>query len=72
MTPSTQENQLLHILRENAEVDGFLLNLHREGGAWEILLSAPLKGGKKRTARGTGPTFDQAWDNMDPVWEGRI
>ena len=33
-------------------------------GAWDVTIEEP---GTKRIARGTGATFDEAWDNMIPT-----
>jgi hypothetical protein len=63
LTP--QEEQMLAMLREwqSEPEDSSLLIEHRDG-AWDITLSAVLSpGGKLKTTRGTGATFEQAWDN---------
>lgn len=39
----------------------------RQDGAWDITMSiAPHD--VSQTTRGTGATFNEAWDNIDPAW----
>jgi hypothetical protein len=62
-----QERQLIEILREWSDSDDVRLELEYKDGVWEIILSrAPHDSG--HTARGTGATFAQAWDNVNPMW----
>ena len=65
MELSEQEQQLIEILREWTGDDEYRLEIEHSLGAWEIKLSTPQK---KKWARGTGSTFDEAWDCMDPSW----
>jgi len=65
---SEQESQLIEILREWSGGDAHThrLTIERRDGAWDITLeqlSAP-----PGAARGTGATFDTAWDSLDPLW----
>ena len=63
--PTTQEEQMLLILREwQSEPEDHSLLIEHKDGAWDITMSAVLSsGGKLKTTRGTGATFEQAWDN---------
>ena len=62
---SEQEAQLIEILREWNGEDAYEMRIAQQDGAWEISLK---KLGTAHGARGTGATFDAAWDNMDPLW----
>jgi len=69
-----QETQLIATLRE-AQGDpdeDFSLQIERRQGAWDIALSSVIVGktlkSKTHKARGTGATFNQAWDEMNPLW----
>jgi hypothetical protein len=50
----------------------FSLLIERRAGAWGITLSSSMRDKKGRVkvgkAIGTGSSFDQAWDNMNPSW----
>lgn len=69
MKASEQERQLLEVLRDR---DGdaaseFRLLVQKQDGAWDVSLSiAPHD--ELNTSRGTGSTFNDAWDNMAPLW----
>src|SRR5262245_31448769 len=67
MELSEQEEELIKILRENSDADGFRLFIERQDGAWEIAMTVPLlgRGGKVRLkkGRGVGLTFEHALDN---------
>lgn len=64
-----QEQQLLTVLRENADAAEFRLVIERRDGAWDIALSGrETVGAKEGSARGVGATFDAAWDDMSPLW----
>ena len=63
--PSEQETQLLQILREWSGNDDYCLSIEYGDGVWEIALSA-APGGKRSSARGSGRTFEEAWDSMAP------
>jgi len=67
-----QERQMLIIIRENANRDGFALSIRWQDGACEIAMSAlvsTLKSGQKLcSARGVGASFAAAWDGMNPNW----
>ena len=69
MKGSEQERQLLEVLRDH---DGdaaseFRLLVQKQDGAWDGSLSiAPHH--EFNTSRGTGSTFNDAWDNMAPLW----
>ena len=69
MKGSMQERQLLECLRDQKGNPGsdFRLLVQIQDGAWDVTLSvAPhdvLNG-----ARGTGSTFNEAWENLAPLW----
>jgi hypothetical protein len=67
MKLTEQEQDLIEVIRENTNDDGFRLLLERQNGAWEVTLRAPIWG-KLATARGVGTSFAAAWDNMEPTW----
>lgn len=60
---SEQERHMIEIVRENAGTNEFYLSIERSEGAWEIDLSAG-----SRVARGVGSSFNDAWDNLAPLW----
>jgi hypothetical protein len=62
---SAQESQLIGILREWDGKDAYQIVIERREGAWDIILK---EFGTNRGARGTGATFDAAWDDMAPLW----
>jgi hypothetical protein len=68
MKLTRQEEQLIEVIRENANDGGFRLLLERQDGAWEVTLRAPLKRGQLGSARGVATSFAAAWDNMNPTW----
>jgi hypothetical protein len=56
-----QEWEMIEIIRENRQEDGFRLLIERRDGAWEIELKSkrvPYPG------RGTGADFNDAWSNV--------
>jgi hypothetical protein len=60
--PITDEEwQMLEIIRENKDRDGFRLLIECKDGAWEIELKSPTV---PYPARGVGTDFDQAWGNI--------
>ena len=73
-----QERQMIEIIRENADTTEFRLLIERRDGAWDITMSArglaglspfrPSRPKGEGSARGVGATFDEAWDNMNPLW----
>jgi hypothetical protein len=64
---SSQEEQMCEMIREQSASDEFRLTVERRDGAWDITLStAPHD--QRRMSRGTGTTFNDAWDNMAPLW----
>jgi hypothetical protein len=69
MEATEQERQLVEVVREH-EVDAtsdFRLLVQKQDGAWDVTLSiAPHD--DLSTSRGTGATFNDAWDNMAPLW----
>jgi hypothetical protein len=67
MDVTEQERQMIEILREWAGEDEYRLSIERQGGAWDITLSGTIKGKRRGRARGTGATFDRAWDSMSPL-----
>jgi hypothetical protein len=60
-----QEQQFLEGLRDKSKrsYDVRVVIEHIQG-AWDVTIEEP---GTKRIARGTGATFDEAWDNMIPT-----
>jgi len=62
---SEEETQLIEILRQWDGDDAYQLKIERRDSAWDIGMREL---GTNRGARGTGATFDAAWDNMDPLW----
>ena len=69
MEGSEQERQLLEVLRDHGvdAASDFGLLVQKQDGAWDVTLSiAPHD--QLNTSRGTGSTFDDAWDNMAPLW----
>jgi len=69
MEATEQERQMLEVIRDHG-VDAssdFRLLIQRQDGAWDVTLSvAPHD--ELNTSRGTGATFNAAWDNMAPLW----
>jgi hypothetical protein len=69
---TSQEHQMIDILRENSDTTEFRLVIERRDGAWDIVISARglvgLRSSKEVSARGVGETFDAAWDGMNPLW----
>jgi hypothetical protein len=66
---SEQERQLLEALRDHKgdSVSDFRLLVQKQDGAWDVTLSiAPHD--ELNSSRGTGSTFNDAWDNMLPLW----
>jgi hypothetical protein len=56
-----EEWEMIEIIRENRQEDGFRLLIERKEDAWEIEL------GSKRVPypeRGTGADFNKAWSNV--------
>jgi hypothetical protein len=68
MKLTQQEEQLIEVIRENANDEGFRLLLERQNGVWEVTPRAPPRRGKLGSARGVGTSFTAAWDNMNPTW----
>ena len=69
MEGSEQERQLLEVLRDHSVdvASEFRLLVQMQDGAWDLSLSiAPHD--ELNTSRGTGSTFNDAWDNMAPLW----
>ena len=67
MKATEQERQMVEVVRDH-RVDAssdFRLLVQRQDGAWDVTLSiAPHD--ELNTSRGTGATFNDAWDNMEP------
>ena len=56
-----EEWEMIEIIQENRQEDGFRLLIARKDGAWEIELKS------KRVPypqRGTGADFNKAWSNV--------
>lgn len=67
MDVTLQEQQMIQILREWSGKDDYSLQIEYRDGAWDITLSSVLNK-KNKTARGTGASFDVAWDQIEPTW----
>jgi hypothetical protein len=61
---SEQEAELIHILRQWKAKDAYQICIERRDGAWDISMK---EFGTNRGARGTGATFDAAWDDINPL-----
>jgi hypothetical protein len=59
---------MIECLREWTGADEYTLEIKRQDGAWDITLSGRLGTGRVVRGRGTGSTFDAAWDGIDPLW----
>ena len=69
MEGSEQERKLLEVLRDHdgGAASEFRLLVQKQDGAWDVTLSiAPHD--ELNTLRGTGSTFNDACDNMAPLW----
>jgi hypothetical protein len=58
---SEAETDMIRTLRGFAGADGYQLLIEYRDSAWDITLSLALRD----KVRGTGATFDQAWDDMN-------
>jgi hypothetical protein len=67
MELTVQERQMIEVLREWTGASEYGLHIERQDGAWNITLTE-FTDDKKMGARGSGATFDEAWDRMDPLW----
>ena len=62
-----QERLMLEMLREWSGKDDCCMLIEHRDGAWDITSSiAPHD--VNHTARGTGASFVEAWNNMNPTW----
>ena len=66
MQISEQEQQMIECIHEQRPGDQFALTIEWLDGAWNITLAAG-QNDAQRTARGTGVSFDAAWENMAPI-----
>ena len=69
MEATEQERQMLEAIRDHGggTASDFRLLVQRQDGAWDVTLSiAPHD--ELDTSRGTGATFNDAWDNLAPLW----
>jgi hypothetical protein len=69
MKATEQERQMLEAIRDHGlgTASDFRLLVQRQDGAWDVTLSiAPHD--ELDTSRGTGATFNDAWDNLAPLW----
>ena len=62
MELTEQERQLVEILREWDQLGENRLTIERHG-VWGLVLER--QGTGEKVVRGTGPTFAEAWDEMD-------
>jgi hypothetical protein len=67
MDLTEQERELIEIIREKANDEGFRLLIERQGVS-KVTLMVLVKEKGLVTARGTGPRFEGAWDDMTPTW----
>ena len=65
MDITEQERQMIEMLREWDKSENYQLQIEIVEGAWDIALKEI---GTPRGARGTGDSFNSAWDNMAPIW----
>ena len=56
-----EEWEMIEIIRENKDEDGFRLLIERRDGAWKIELKSPRV---PNPERGAGTDFDQAWGSI--------
>jgi hypothetical protein len=65
---SDAQRQLLGILAEwDAMPDDYQIIIERrQGGGWDVALKQPSA---NKYSRGTGATFDEAWNNMRPHFQ---
>jgi hypothetical protein len=65
--PTQEELLMIGMFREWKEKDDCRMLIEHRDGAWDITMSvAPHD--VNHTARGTGATFGEAWNNMNPTW----
>jgi len=65
MVITKQGQQLINTLREwNRTTANYRLVIEINEGVWDVTLTET---GTVRRARGTGITFDEAWDGMTPT-----
>jgi hypothetical protein len=69
INPTEQELQMIEVIREAK--NGFRLVVEQQDDSWDITLTAALKTlsgeGKVCRARGTGSSFERAWDDVTNV-----
>jgi hypothetical protein len=63
---SEQEQQMLHVLHEWPEHPHAQLVIELRDGGWEIAMTVTIKG-EQHLAHGVGPSFNEAWHNMNPT-----
>jgi hypothetical protein len=60
-----QEQQFLEIMRDmNKRLQDVQVVINRIQGVWDVTMKEL---GTERIARGTGATFDEAWNNVTPI-----
>ena len=59
---------MLEVLRDHDSdaASEFRLLVQKQDGAWDVTFRLHLT--MSSTSRGTGSTFNDAWDNMAPLW----
>jgi hypothetical protein len=67
MDITLQEQLMIEMIREQSSDDEFRLLVERQDGAWNITLST-VPHDESHKSRGTGASFNDAWDNMAPLW----
>lgn len=65
---SKQEQKMIVAIRASGEAkEEFRLTVSFEEGRWGVLLSTWPHGGKNK-GQGQGETFDEAWENLSPLF----
>ena len=65
---SEAEVDMILTIREWGGNDDYQLLIEHRDAAWDIALSMSSQEFRATRRAGTGATFDQAWNNMDPTW----
>jgi len=60
------ERQFIEIVSERQPADDLKITIELADGAWEVSMSVDIEG-RRRTIRGTGRTFSEAWESANPL-----
>lgn len=63
---SDQEQQMLEVRHELPKHPHAQLVVELRDGGWEIAMTITING-KQHSAHGVGPSFSEAWHNMNPT-----